>query len=226
MTGSAFPCSRRCCAFSSTWCATAGAQCRRRSSCARSGPARPWGKDPSPAPCTRRDGPNNPPDGEGPIRNVRGVGYRFVWQVREHEVASTDLAPLSSSVETSATVDAAFLDKLARARTFDEVTGATADAMRGTFGTHVGTVGFLDRSLKTTSRLYYGMRLSDCEEYERYWRDRDRLFLRVIGRPVPTDNWQVHSRESWRIDPVFTEYAKRLSVWHYMAVPILARAAA
>jgi DNA-binding winged helix-turn-helix (wHTH) protein len=163
---------------------------------------------------------NDPPDGELPIRNVRRCGYRFVWQVREYEVASTDLTPRSQAVETVATVDATFLDKLARARTFDEVTGATADAMRGTFGTHVGTGGFLDRSLKTTSRLYYGMRLSDCEEYERCWRDRDRLFRRVIERAVPADNWQVHSAESWRTDPVFTEYAMRLSIWHYMAVPV------
>jgi DNA-binding winged helix-turn-helix (wHTH) protein len=163
---------------------------------------------------------NEAPDGRGPIRNVRGCGYRFVWQVREHEMASTDLASPPWAVETEATIDAAFLDKLARAQTFDEVTGATADAMRDTFDTHAGSGAFLDRSLKTTSRLYYGIRLSDCEEYERRWRDRDRLFRRVIERPAPTDNWQVHSADSWRTDPVFTEYARRLSIWHYLAVPV------
>jgi DNA-binding winged helix-turn-helix (wHTH) protein len=38
---------------------------------------------------------NDPSDGEGPIRNVRGYGYRFVWQVRVHEVGSSNLAPPS-----------------------------------------------------------------------------------------------------------------------------------
>jgi DNA-binding winged helix-turn-helix (wHTH) protein len=161
-----------------------------------------------------------PQDGEGPIRNVRGCGYRFVGEVLDHGLAAADVAPQSTVVETVATVDAAFLNRLARARTFDEVTGASADAMRGTFGTHVGTASFVDRSLTTTRRLYFGMHLSDCEDYERYWRDRDRLFWYVIERAIPANNWQVHSSESWRADPVFTEYARRLSIWHYMALPV------
>jgi|HubBroStandDraft_5_1064220.scaffolds.fasta_scaffold28690_1 DNA-binding winged helix-turn-helix (wHTH) protein len=163
---------------------------------------------------------NDSPGGEGPICSVRGCGYRFVGQVREHQAASADVAPQSSGTGKIATVDAAFLDRLACARTFDEVTAATTEAMCGTFGTHAGIGGFLDPPLRTTSRLYYGMRLSDCEEYERHWRDRDRLFRRVVRRAVPADNWQVHSAESWRSDPVFTEYARRLSIWHYMAIPV------
>jgi DNA-binding winged helix-turn-helix (wHTH) protein len=157
--------------------------------------------------------------GEGPILNVRGRGYRFVWPLGERK-PSADQVPEPPAVAAADTVDRTFLDRIAQARTFDEVTGATADAMQSTFGSHAGIGGFLDRWLHTTSRFYYGMHLSDCEEYERDWRCRDRLFQLVTSWPVPADNWHVHSAKSWRVDPVFTEYAKRLAIWHYMAIPV------
>lgn len=112
------------------------------------------------------------------------------------------------------------LPKLARCRKPSDVGGVAIDGIRTAFATHVCCSIFLDDAWDVSERTLYGCKDADFDDWDRDWRNDDRVFPAVLARAAPVHIGQVYPPGGWLRAPVYTQYAKRLRIEQYMSAPI------
>lgn len=112
------------------------------------------------------------------------------------------------------------LPKLARCKTVQEVGSLGIDCARQAYGCHVVCMIFLDERLQIRERVIHGLRETDFEEWDRDWRDLDKVFPVAVAQAMPVHRGQFYRDDQWHALTEIENYGRRLRIEHYLAAPL------
>jgi DNA-binding CsgD family transcriptional regulator len=112
------------------------------------------------------------------------------------------------------------LPKFARCKTMYDVGALGIDGARQVFGGHVACMIFVDEHLKIRERVISGLRETDFEEWDRDWRELDKVFPVAAARAMPVHRGQFYRDDEWHSLIEIKSYGRRLGIEHYLAAPL------